>query len=385
VKSLARIALFASLFCPLALLASQDHFQPNRAGSEPVPEPAIPAVIAAFDKYDVVGMPEGHGMKDVDDFILSLIRHPAFAEKVNDIAVECGNSLYQPVLDHYIAGEDVSFAEVRKVWRNTTQPMCDTSAFFEQLFPLVRAINQKLPAGKRLRVLAGDPPIDWDQVKTVQDINKFRGNRDESIASVMEKEVLSKHRKALMLFGTYHLMHGVGPLSAVSIYEKDYPGLTFVINGFGTFDTSGSAFAKWPMPAVARAKGTWLGALDISHFYPMQVYADKDCNVHTVIPNEEQKPMAELVDAFLYVGPRDLALREQMPADIALDFDYMTEMIRRAVLQGYPGASSWTVKDMNQQIVNGAEYPLLGVPRNPDPKVLEQDCLAHKNANSTSK
>jgi len=31
-------------------------------------------------------------LKDVDDFILSLIRNPAFAEKVNDIAVECGNS-----------------------------------------------------------------------------------------------------------------------------------------------------------------------------------------------------------------------------------------------------------------------------------------------------
>jgi hypothetical protein len=78
------------------------------------------AILAAFEKYEVVGMPEGHGMKDVNDFILLLIRHPAFPEKVNDIAVECGNSLYQPVLDRYIGGEDVPFTEVRKVWRNTT-------------------------------------------------------------------------------------------------------------------------------------------------------------------------------------------------------------------------------------------------------------------------
>lgn len=119
--------------------------QAKLAGSELTAEPAIPAILAAFDKYEVVAMPEAHGMKDVDDFILSLIRNPAFPEKVNDIEVECGNSLYQPILDRYIAGEDVPFTEVRKVWRNTTQPMCGISGFFEQFFPLVRAINQKLP------------------------------------------------------------------------------------------------------------------------------------------------------------------------------------------------------------------------------------------------
>ena len=32
-------------------------------------------------------------------------------------------------------------------------------------------------------------------------------DRDASVAAVMEKEVLSKHRKALMLFGTFHFFH----------------------------------------------------------------------------------------------------------------------------------------------------------------------------------
>jgi hypothetical protein len=354
--------------------------QLKRAGAEPVPEPATAAILAAWNKYEVVGMPEGHGMKDMDDFILLLIRNPSFTRKVNDIAVECGNSLYQPILDRYIAGEEVPFTEVRKVWRNTTQVMCDVSGFFEQLFPLVRAINQGLPPERRLRMLAGDPPIDWNQVKTSEDHNKFAGSRDESIASIMEKEVLSKHRKALMLFGTYHLMHGVGRDSAVSIYEEHYPDVTWVIDEFGIFDTR--IFSAWPLPSLARSKGTWLGALDISYFYPAQVYADKDCKVHTVIPEKFRKPMAELVDAFLYLVPRDLALREQMPADIASDAGYMTEMIRRAKLGGYPGASNWTLESMMQHTIDGAEHPLFGIPRNPDPKVLEQDCLARKSGNS---
>jgi hypothetical protein len=88
----------------------------------------------------------------------------------------------------------------------------------------------------------------------------------------MEKEVLSKHRKALMLFGTFHTMHNT-PGSAVSLYEKEYPNLTFVVSELGIFDTDlpslyGSRFVNWPIPALARAKGTWLGALDLGHFIP---------------------------------------------------------------------------------------------------------------------
>src|SRR3977135_1438789 len=58
------------------------------------PQPAVSAILAALVKYGVGGMPQGAGMQALDDFILSLIRNPAFSEKVNDIEVEFGNSLY---------------------------------------------------------------------------------------------------------------------------------------------------------------------------------------------------------------------------------------------------------------------------------------------------
>ena len=363
---------------------AQTQHQAKTPRAKLTPEPAERAILAAFDKYEVVGMPEAHGMKDVDDFILSLIRNPAFPEKVNDIEVECGNSLYQPVLDRYIAGEDVAFTEVRKVWRNTTQPMCDGSGFFEQFFPLVRAINQKLQQGMRLRVLAGDPPIDWDQVKNLQDFRKH-SDRTASIASVMEKEVLSKHRKALMLFGTFHLFHGQES-NAVSVYEKDYPNLTFVVSELGIFDTGSPAlssgpFATWPVPSIALAKGTWLGALDLSHFFPPPIFVDQNCKVENQFPESMQKPMEKLVDAFLYLGPQDLRLREKMPADIALDVDYRMELLRREALMGFPGTQ--TLKEIDRQIVNSAEDPLFGM-HPPDLKAAAQDCLERKGRGGTS-
>lgn len=377
-RKLILLALLSGLITitvrPTATRAQQ---QIKPSGAEPVPQPAIPSILDAFDKYEVVAMPEAHGQKDLDDFILSLIRQPGFADKVNDIEVECGNLLYQPVLDRYIAGEDVPFTDVRKVWRNTTQPMCGMSGFFEQFFPLIRAVNQRLPPAKRLRVLAADPPIDWEKVKSAEDVRKF-GSRNSTIASVMEKEVLAKHRKALMLFGTFHLFHG-SPSSAVASYEKDYPNRTFVISDLTSFDKT--LPPSWPFPAMVPAKGTWLGALDLGHFFPAPISMDEQCKIRNEFPKELQKPIDDLVDAFLYLNPEGLALNEQIPADIVLDHEYWTELKRREAWQGFPGSN-------DRQIVNDAQNLLLTFPKAEETKALingplmqrdVQDCLANKS------
>jgi hypothetical protein len=362
--------------------------------TDPIPQPAVTAILSAFDKYEVVAMAQGHGMQDLNDFILSLIRNPAFSQKVNDIEVEFGNSLYQPMLDRYIAGENVPFTEIQKVWRKTGQPATGASAFVEQFFPLVRAINQKLQPERRLRVLAGEPAVDWDQIKSMDDVTRLV-HRDASAASVMEKEVLSKHRKALMLYGMFHLLHmNEVRASAVSMYEKDYPNLTFVISELGIFDTdlptlASSRLANWPNPSLVRTKGTWIGALDLGHFLPPPIRIDdKDCQVHTEFPKMLQKPMEDLIDAFLYLGPQDLRLREKIPADIALDSNYRTEFQRGGDMLGFPDAASETSQEFDQQIVKSAEDPVFSMSKPPDdPKPTQravQDCLDRlKHGSST--
>jgi hypothetical protein len=397
----------ATLFCFAAFLLltlsvpavvrAQTQPSAKLIAAEPTPLPALSAILTAFDKYEVVGMPEAHGLKDLDDFILLLLRNPAFPEKVNDIVVECGNSRYQSILDRYIAGESVPFDEVQKVWRNTTESMCGTSGFYEQLFPLVRAINQQLEPRKRLRVLAADSPVDWSQLsrQNIADAPEEFFDRDRSIASVMKKEVLSKNRKALMLFGVFHLMHGPSDdRVAVASYERDYPNVTFVVCDLTFFraDLQGSSrnpFAAWPVPSLALAKGTWLGALDISHFFPPPIWFDKDCKVVNEFHNADLRTrMAKLVDAFLYLGPTELALKEQMPADIALDADYMKEMHRRDTLIGDPEATTKTQKELDESIVKSVETPLIQWPKPPDSKVvaaITQSCLEQKKQSGPPK
>ena len=351
--------------CCLALVIAVLPGSGQPRSDEPVAEPAITAILAAFDRYDVVGIPAGHGLKDLDDLILTLIRNPAFWNKVNDIEIECGNSLYQDVLDRYTSGADVPFREVQKVWRNATQPPCGLSGFYEQIVPLVRAINQKLPREKALRVLGGDPPFDWDQIKNAEDLHKavLSLRRDTNIASVIEKEVLARHRKALTLMGTFHLVHGVG---ALTLYEGKYPNSTFVISELGAFgtnltDLSKSPFAAWPIPALARIKGTWLGKLDLSKFLPPPMIVDQECNPHADFPGPLRKPVEELFDAVLYLGPQDLRLWEKVPADIVLDTDYMKERRRRAALSGSPTLAVQTPDGLDRQIFERAENPLFKI------------------------
>jgi len=330
--------------------------RPTLTGSNPKPQDAAKAILAAFDKYEVIGMGAAHGNQDLDDFILKLIRNPDLPGRINDIAVECGNSLYQPILDRYIAGDDVPLDQARQVWRNTTQPMCSVSAFYEELFPLVRRINQKLPPEKKVRVVAADPPLDWSKMKTAADFGRGQFMmRDPTIASVMEKEVLSKHRKALMLFGTLHLYHSHGenaPMlvsSAVETYEKNYPGVTLVIKdhtGFGNDsplakynDEFESRMASWPIPSLVQdLSGTWLAdLLEKTHALAggAVFFRVRKDGKRTESPiGSGDVSATKMVDAYLYLGPRDLLLKEPRPAEVFLDKDFMAEMRRRAAIMG---------------------------------------------------
>ncbi len=93
--------------------------------------------------------------------------------------------------------------------------------------------------------------------------------------------------------------------------------------------------------------------------------------------------MENLVDAFLYLGPQDLLLREQIPGDIVLDGDYLKELDRRAILQGFPGAGM-TLTNSSQRIVDSAEFPLFTWPKQPEMRAaleapLVKNCLERKN------
>ena len=123
----------------------------------------IDAIIKAFKTYDVVALSEGSNHRCIPGykFRLALIHDPRFPETVNDIMVECGNALYQKIMDRYTRGEEVPYDELSQVWMKTTQThgIWNTPIYYE-FFKAVRELNKILPKDRQIRILIGDPPVD---------------------------------------------------------------------------------------------------------------------------------------------------------------------------------------------------------------------------------
>jgi hypothetical protein len=315
-------ALLAGSLRSGAALAAASTDDDTGSGGVLFPGSAQDAILDLFDQYELVGgWSPGHGVRNTDDFLIGLLGNPRLPYTVQDIAVEGGNSLYQPILDQYTAGQDVPFAEVQQVWLNTTQPNVGFSTFYQELYPLVRRINARLPPERRMRVVACDSPVDWSTVTTLQDLQPFM-DRDAYIAAAIEQQILARNRKALLLFGVAHVQHDGG---AAGIYEHDYPGAGFVIADHRGFAADNDALeqrmAGWPVPSLARMAGTWLGELDSSYY---------------------SEPAGQSgypgVDGYLYEGPRDFLMHQPISAWTALNADYIAELQRRNDITQGPGS-----------------------------------------------
>ena len=305
----------------------------------PLPPNDVEALIGLFDDYPLVALGEDHGVQEIHDFIGVLVRHPAFPSRVNDIVVEFGNALYQDVMDRYVAGEDVPLAELRQVWRNTTQganwgtAQTWESPVYLQTFAAVREANRALPPSRRVRVLLGDPPIDWGQVRREEDALPFLEQRDSHYAAVVERDVLDRGRRALLVAGVLHVLRdpnirdptprpGFRP-NVVTIVDHHHPGKTFVlVPHMGhpvELDPDRSLerrLASLPVPSIARIKGTWYGKLGC--------FTDPRTGAATY--SEDQ------ADGMCYLGPGDaLTLTEPSPF-IYRDDAFFHELQRRHLL-----------------------------------------------------
>lgn len=136
-----------------------------------VPVDPITAIVEAFTTHQIVALAEGaHNNEQGHAFRLALIRDPRFVQNVDDIVVECGNARYQELVDRFVRGEDVRYASLRQVWENTA--VANTvwdKPIYEEFFRAVRTVNAAAPKGHQLRIVLGDPPIDWNTVETEKD------------------------------------------------------------------------------------------------------------------------------------------------------------------------------------------------------------------------
>ncbi len=273
--------------------------------------PFADAVIAALRKHRIVAIGEIHGQQEHYDAMQTLLFDPRLPSMVDDIVVEFGNALYQPTIDRFVNGEIVEDRDLRLVWRNTTQSPSNTwdSPMHEQFFRSVRAVNWPLRAEKKIRVLLGDPPIDWAKVKTRDDVLAF--DRNGHTISVIERELLAKGRRALIFYGTNHVRRDGDIIRWIEHVTRQR---TYVIVA-GTHPR----LAEAPRRMVVPAAGTWLASADTNDF--------------RYLPGECGEKFGDIFDALLYLGQVEVVTRSLTNPAIFLDPEYWAELQRRKTLK----------------------------------------------------
>jgi hypothetical protein len=333
-----------------------------RASNRPAPtvRPAIDGILAAFEKRPLVGLGDMHDMAQQEDFFATLIRDPRFAKEVGNVVVEFGTATHQDILDRYINGGSVSYAELRSVWSDVVGWIPTVTGLgYMNFFVQVRTINLSLPPDRRIRVWLGEPVIEWSKVKTLADINPVMSQRDSYPAAIIKHEILAKGKKALVIYGAGHFdMPGMpeefGIQGLQSLVEDDYPHAFFVVLPYwGFVEKACSAafeqtYSNWPIPALA---------------FPVRGSTIEDalrkpgCHASPPIPpirmpNKTKTELAEINakfamaqenlmsgmngDALLYLGPAATLTQTPQEPSIYLDATYRVEINRRNQIRGFP-------------------------------------------------
>jgi hypothetical protein len=251
----------------------------------------VQGILKLFETYRIVMFGEIHECRQEYELLRRLVGAPGFGERVNDIVMEFGNARYQDVVDRYISGENVPIEEVQGAWRDGVGSMGPVSPVYGEFYAAIRAANLKLPRERRIRVLLGDPPIDWSKVRSREDIGYFLPFRDEFYASVVRYQVLARGRRALLIMGEGHFRRNGGRPGAIenellTAFVKPYVIVagSNMVRGFEDLD---SRFDALEAPALVEMKGNWIGTLPA--------------------PGRGGSPgtWEQTADAYLYLGPRD--------------------------------------------------------------------------------
>jgi hypothetical protein len=323
-----------------------------------IPIDPITGILEAFKSHNIVALDDGgHGCEQAYALRVSLIRDPRFAELVNDIMVESGNSLYQRMMDRFVAGEDIPEKELRQAWQNTTQPhdVWDRPVF-EGFYREVRDLNASLPKDRQIRVLLGDPPVDWSEIHNADEYEacSVMADRNTCPVDIIQREVLAKQRRALVLYGGMHFLRKnpypplkeqqdaerrFNPLatSIVSLLEsrgtKVYSVWTMVLIDLSTLHPDVNS---WEVPSLVPIHDTPLGVMSFRSYYPHAIFRMRDGVKEEIYVDPIRSPvMQEQFDAILYFGPpSELTWSEISPA-LASDPEYIKMRSERLAWAGF--------------------------------------------------
>ena len=359
-----------------ALLSSSAYGQANHTDSQSpeersIVQPAADAVFAAFRAHPLVGISDNHGLAQEMEVYERIVRDPRFARDVGNVVVEFGGAARQDVIDRYVNGEAVPYADLRQVWTDTVGwlPTVYHSGY-AHFFAQVRETNFTLPPQRRIRVWLGEPPIVWSTIHTHAEFAQILERRDSHAAGLIVNNILEQNKKALVIYGGGHFGRVTAEEAALyeqwkdveptatprrnlqTLVEAQHPRAFFIIRWYVGFEDAACTkkferrFEGWPIPVIATPRpGSALGhdmrqcgrpaGLDFK-FPPTLPQALRDFSERQI------DDYLFLADAVLFLGPAERLTKSPIFPDLYLDDQYRQEISRQMEIKtGKPLSVTW--------------------------------------------
>jgi hypothetical protein len=201
--------------CVLVLITTIISGGDSSVVSEENPYDPVQYIVQALGKHSIICIGEGdHAVVDSHEIIRQIISDKNIQNILDVIIVEFATKRYQAVLDDFIQGKEVDFRELAKVWRDTsTSPITPwDSPIYYELLKKVRENNRSLSPDKKIRILAGDPLIKWEEIQNRDDFRKFRMPRNQYVSELAIEQTFQLNKKVMIIYGGIHLARiNVGP------------------------------------------------------------------------------------------------------------------------------------------------------------------------------
>ena len=189
-------------------------------------------IFSLFDRYDVVVLSErDHSEATQWDFIFNLVSDPRFVQRVGHVFTELGQVGMQSYLDDFMATDGLSGGQVEErvlhIMRNWAVWPTWNRVNFPTYLKRLYALNQTLPAARRIQHHFTDGAVDWANLTLEKMGDHWRalGNRDEKMArqviAGMERldRAGGKPAKSLVIMNFRHAFDLRGASTAAAPYN----------------------------------------------------------------------------------------------------------------------------------------------------------------------
>lgn len=323
-----------------------------RTGNGEGGEDAVAHVRWALDRYPIVLMGEGgHRAGEPHEVLRRILADEGVLERLDVIIVEFATATHQDVLDAFIRGENVPFEALSRVWRDTsTSPITPWNApIYLEFLETVREANRGLPPDQKVRILAGDPPVDWPSIQTGDDFRRAIQPRDPYVARLAVEQAFGLGKRVLVVYGGGHLMRlplGPGDLRnpMTSYILAEHPGAAWVVEFMWPTATGLTDRAdELAMGQVYRTADHWSGSSPAPLLFTrtLSLVTDPETGEQSwqAVPLYEGYAVRDLYDALIYLGPEDQWTVVPSEPDPERDAAYLVEVERRRALRFGGGPS----------------------------------------------